>query len=187
MHIITLAGAHVGDVGKKVGFDMSDGWGAVLGAVTAGVFAIVAGILAYKAGRRQVKDQAAADHRAWRRQNRFDAYQKLLVTADAFGDEMDRWRIPTTRSTPDLGKALNAMASAEAAVRLAGPVSMHGPARAVFVAAGAVYARCRRPGQVLPQVLPVPPREWATLSQAFLDAQKTFVEAAAALLDDAEV
>ncbi|MEU9503178.1 hypothetical protein [Streptomyces sp. NPDC048196] len=187
MNIITLAAGHVGDVGKKVGFDMSDGWGAVIAAVATGVFGLVVGILAYKAGRRQVKDQAAADHRAWRLQNRFDAYRGLLVTADAFGEEMDRWRIPTTRNTADLGRALNALASAEVAVRLAGPVEMHGPARAVFAAAGAVYTRCRRPGQVLPQVLPVSPREWANLSQAFLDAQKAFVAEAAKLLDNGEV
>ncbi|MFI0156181.1 hypothetical protein [Streptomyces lydicus] len=184
MNLIALA---TGDVGKKVGFDMSDGWGAVIAAVVAVLGTITAGLLAYWAGRRQVKDQAAADHRAWRRQNRFDAYQNLLVTADAFGEEMDRWRLPTTRNTADLGRALNAVASAEVAVRLAGPEEMHGPARAVFAAAGAVYARCRRPGQVLPQVLPVPPQVWANLSQAFLDAQKQFVVDAARLLDDGEV
>lgn len=190
MHIITMAGAHVGDVGKKVGFDMSEGWGMVIASIATGVFVIGAAVLAYLAGRRQVKDQALADHRAWRRQNRFDAYQKLLVASDAFGEEMDRWLKLSTRDIAALGRAMNVVSSAEAGVRLAGPESMHGPAKAVFVAAGEVYARCRRPaGQMVSQIvpgIPIPPRVWVDLSRKLLDAQKAFVEAAAGVVSDGE-
>ncbi|MFG2097269.1 hypothetical protein [Streptomyces sp. NPDC048612] len=183
MNIITLAAAHVGDVGKKVGFDMSDGWGAVIAAVATGVFGLVVGILAYKAGRRQVKDQAAADHRAWRRQNRFDAYRRLIASVDAFEEEMDRWIRVTTRDRQALGKALEVVAAAEAGVRLAGPESMRGPAKTVFGAAGAVYRHARQP---IATMMPTPPRLWTDMSRALVDAQNAFVESAAALLDDAE-
>lgn len=179
MHIITLAAAHIGDVGKTVGFDMSDGWGTVIASVATGI----CGFLAYKAGRRQVKDQAFFEHRHWRRQNRFDAYQRLIAAVDSYEEEMDRWIRLTTRDRQALGKALETVAAAEAGVRLAGPESMRGPAKAVFSAAGAVYRHARQPVSTM---MPTPPRLWTDMSRALVDAQNAFVEAAAALLDDAE-
>lgn len=96
MHIITLAGAHIGDVGKKFGFDMSDGWGAVIASVATGVFVLVAAYWAYKAGRRQVKDQAVVEHEQWLRGQRQEAYlgflpslDRLLRHAGENGDALD--------------------------------------------------------------------------------------------------
>ncbi|BCK74065.1 hypothetical protein Srufu_080180 (plasmid) [Streptomyces libani subsp. rufus] len=181
MNFIALAAS---DVGKKVGFDMSDGWGAVIASGATGLFMLVTAVVAYKTGRRQVKDQAAADHRAWRRQNRFDAYQRLIAATDAFQEEMDRWIRVATRDRAALGRALETLAAAEAAVRLAGPVGMHAPAKVVFQAAGAVYRHCQRP---LSTMMPIPPSVWATMSKALIDAENAFVRAAAQVLDDPEL
>ena len=79
MNLLTLA---TGDVGKKVGFDMSDGWGAVIASVATGVFLLVAAFWAYKAGRRQVADQAAVEHEQWLRGQRQEAYLAFLASLD---------------------------------------------------------------------------------------------------------
>lgn len=168
------------DVGVRIGWDMSEAWGMLGAALLAGIFAIVAGVIAYRAGRRQVADQGLVEHRHWQRQNRLDAYQRVLTTSDAFTSAMDTWRLPSTRASANLVQALEAVVAAEAGIRLVGPNTMHGPAKAVVQAAGKVYQRTRG---TFVGVLPVPPGQWAQFSQDVIGATNAFVAAAAAVLD----
>ncbi|MFF0736927.1 hypothetical protein ACFYVK_35600 [Streptomyces chartreusis] len=177
---LTIAVEKSRDVGDRIGWDMSEGWGMLGAAVLAGIFAIVAGVIAYRAGRRQVADQGLIEHRHWQRQNRLDAYQRVLTAADGFTAAMDLWRIPTSRPSANLAGALETLAAAEAGVRLVGPAEMHAPAKAVVSAAGAVYQRTR---QLRPIPLPIPPAQWARLSQDVITATNQFVTKAATVLD----
>lgn len=72
---------------------MSDAWGMVVAAAVSGVLAIVAGVLAYKSGRRQVKDQAVVEHEQWLRDQRQEAYLGFLQSLDRMlghaGDDGD--------------------------------------------------------------------------------------------------
>ncbi|GAA1065181.1 hypothetical protein [Streptomyces asiaticus] len=181
MNVIAAAGAKTGDVGRKVGFDMSEGWGMVFAALLAAIAALLAGWLAYRAGRRQVADQGLIEHRHWRRQNRFDAYQKLMTATDEFAQAMDRWRLPSTRSSAGLDEAMNNLDTAVAWVRLAGPDTMHDQAKHVFTAAGRGYQHLRRP---ISNMTPIPPALWTEMVQRVIDAQNTFVREAAKVLDD---
>lgn len=178
---LTTAAEKSRDVGDRIGWDMSEGWGMLGAAILAGIFAIVAGVIAYRAGRRQVADQGFIEHRHWRRQNRLEAYQRVLTASDAFTAAMDVWRIPTTRSSANLAGALETLAAAEAGVRLVGPTAIHTPAKAVTTAAGDVYRRTRR---ITGAILPIPPAQWLQLSQALIAATNQFVNEAATVLDN---
>lgn len=61
---------------------MSDAWGAVVAAAVSGVLAIVVGVLAYTAGRRQVADQAVVEHEQWLRGQRQETYLGFLRSLD---------------------------------------------------------------------------------------------------------
>lgn len=172
----------VNDVGRHVGWDMSDGWGAVIASVVAVLGTVLAGWLAYRAGRRQVKDQATEEHRAWRRQNRFDAYRNLMTMVDEFSAAADAWRLPTTRATAGVPRAMERVASAVAGVRLAGPDAMHAEANALMLAAGQLYQLIR--GRGYSTLLPVAPRAWIAAVQQLQTAQDHFVKEAAKMLDD---
>ncbi|MCX4993421.1 hypothetical protein [Streptomyces sp. NBC_00568] len=177
---LTVAAQTSRDVGDRIGWDMSEGWGMLGAAILAGIFAIVAGVIAYRAGRRQVADQGLIEHRHWQRQNRLEAYQRILTSSDAFTTAMDAWRIPTTRASANLGGALETLAAAEAGVRLVGPAEMHTPAKAVVNAAGDVYRRTRT---ITGALLFIPPAQWVQLSQALISATNQFVTQAATVLD----
>lgn len=176
----------VKDVGKHVGWDMSDGWGAVIAALVAIIGSIVVGWMGYRAGRRQVSDQATAEHRAWRRQNRHEAYKHLLAMADEFGRVMDQWRFTTTRSPAAMLAAVDRLAAGLAGVRLAGPESMHTHGKEIIDAAGQVYAYTRRV-QPLSLVMPIAPAQWVAMAQKLIQAEDAFVVAAAKVLDDPEL
>lgn len=179
MSLIALA---AGEVNKKnPGYDVTEGWGMIAAAGLTVVGMLIAAWVAYRTGRRQVADQGLIEHRHWRRQNRLEAYKQVMVAVDAFTEEMDRWRIPSTRSTPDLGRALERLAAAQAGVQLAGPGSMHPHTDQVAQAVMAVYRYCRRPTI---RVLPIPPQVWVRLSQDIIGAQNSFVIEAAKVLDD---
>jgi hypothetical protein len=62
---------------------------AVIGLVTGGGSALLSGVLAYKAGRRQVQDQGLSAHRQWLCQQRQEAYVAYLGACDAFIDALD--------------------------------------------------------------------------------------------------
>lgn len=62
---------------------------AVIGLVTGGGSALLSGVLAYKAGRRQVQDQGLSAHRQWLCQQRQEAYVAYLSACDAFIDAVD--------------------------------------------------------------------------------------------------
>ncbi|MGW8722861.1 hypothetical protein ACWGNR_26635 [Streptomyces althioticus] len=168
------------DVGDRIGWDMSEGWGMIGAACLAGIFAIVAGVIAYLAGRRQVADQGLMEHKHWQRQNRLEAYQRVLTTADALTRALDLWRIPSTRSSANVPQALDELIAAEAGVRLVGPKSVHDKAIAVNQVAGAIYQHIQRPTSTM---VPVVPAVWNQLTQDLVKAANEFVEAAAAVLE----
>lgn len=173
----------VRDVGEHVGWEMSDGWGAVIAAVVTGLVAIIVGWMAYRAGRRQVADQAVMEHRAWRRQNRREAYAHLHAMSKVFGTVMDQWRYPTTRSPAAMQDAVDRLWAAAAGVRMAGPESMYAHAKAVVDASAAVYTYTRRV-VTLSLVMPIAPAVWISMSQQIVAAEDAFVVEAAKVLDD---
>lgn len=62
---------------------------AVIGLVAGGGSALLSGVLAYKAGRRQVKDQGLVAHRQWLCQQRQEAYVAYLDACNAFVGALD--------------------------------------------------------------------------------------------------
>lgn len=75
-------------------FDSMDGGIATVGAAAIGLVAgggsaLLSGVLAYKAGRRQVQDQGKFAHRRWLCQQRQEAYVGYLGACDAFIDAVD--------------------------------------------------------------------------------------------------
>ncbi|GGU02648.1 hypothetical protein GCM10010256_73320 [Streptomyces coeruleorubidus] len=61
---------------------MTDGWGTVTASVVTIIGTIVVGVLAYRAGRAQVSDQARVEHGQWLRGQRQDAYVTFLTAWD---------------------------------------------------------------------------------------------------------
>ncbi|TDC74790.1 hypothetical protein [Streptomyces hainanensis] len=79
-------------------------WAAAIGLVTGGGSALLSGILAYKAGRRQIRDQGLSAHRQWLCQQRQEAYVAFLECCDAFVDALDACvlALGTAEATHDL-------------------------------------------------------------------------------------
>ncbi|MFJ9671298.1 hypothetical protein ACIRP5_10990 [Streptomyces sp. NPDC101221] len=158
---------------------MSEAWGMIAAAILAGAFTLTAGVIAYRAGRRQVADQGLIEHRHWQRQNRLDAYQRVLTTSDRFARAMDLWGRIETRESANLAQALEEVVAAEAGVRLVGPDSMYTPLKAVTNAAGNAL---RRTGGVRRGTVTLTTAQWAQLTQDLIAATNRFVTAAAAVL-----
>jgi hypothetical protein len=79
-------------------------WAAVIGLVTGGGSALLTGVLAYKAGRRQVSDQGLSTHRLWLCQQRQEVYVGYLGACDAFIEALDNCflALGTAEATNDL-------------------------------------------------------------------------------------
>ncbi|MFE7155331.1 hypothetical protein [Streptomyces sp. NPDC057636] len=97
MTLLTAAGAGVGtrafwgSTGPSGSMDdgIATVGAAVIGLVAGGGSALLSGLLAYKAGRRQVHDQGLATHQQWLLQQRQEGYVSLLSACDAFVDGLD--------------------------------------------------------------------------------------------------
>lgn len=178
---MVLAAEKTGDVGRRVGFDMSEGWGMLLAAWVAALAAVFSAVVTYRAARRQVRDQAEADHRAWRRQNRFEAYQRFINMCEGAQEALEKRRTAPGDGDGGVLRALEQMLSAETAIRLAGPASMADQAREVTKAVHDARTYVLRP-KVMP--LSLPTREWLELVRGIVAAEQRFVEAAAKVLDD---
>ncbi|MEU1849758.1 hypothetical protein ABZ499_10900 [Streptomyces sp. NPDC019990] len=61
----------------------------MIGLVAGGGSALLSGVLAYKAGRRQVQDQGLVAHNQWLCQQRQEAYVAYLAACDAFLEALD--------------------------------------------------------------------------------------------------
>lgn len=180
MHIIRLASEKPQDVGRRVGFDMSEGWGMILAAAFSGLFVLLAAVIAYRAGRRQVADQGQIEHQHWVRQNRFDAYQKFIAASDAVDDTLEeRRRQPGIGNAP-LTRALEGLLGAKARVQLVGPDAMVRSATTVATAAAALQQRMGRP---VAQILPLNSQEWRELTEALATAEVQFINNARTTLD----
>ncbi|MFJ3088998.1 hypothetical protein [Streptomyces sp. NPDC086838] len=167
---------------KSDGFNFSEAWGVTIASGVTVLGMILAAWIAYRAGRRQVADQGLIEHRHWRRQNRLEAYKQFMVATDGFTEAIDRWR--TSRSTTNIGRALETLAAAEAGIRLSGPQSLHPHADKVTKAAGVFYQALRGPVGMPGYVAP---RRWTQLSRDVIDAQNAFVVEAAKVLDDPDL
>lgn len=84
---------------------MNEAWAAVVAAIAAGVFGIIAGIYV---GRRQTTDQAAVEHGQWLRDQRQETYLKFVQTwEDAvaefsqFEDPSESWFWPPPGGDPE--------------------------------------------------------------------------------------
>lgn len=121
---------------------MSEAWGAVVAAAVSGVLAIVVGVLAYKAGRRQVADQEMVAHRAWRRQHRLDAYQQAVAAADAVLMALYRWAMGRDADGESTQDATERLGKAYAAVGVMGPEAMRDLAGQVYIDACAISQLC---------------------------------------------
>ncbi|MEU3260981.1 hypothetical protein ABZ694_24865 [Streptomyces albidoflavus] len=66
---------------------MTEAWGVVIAALVAGVVAVAGSFIGLYVGRRQVQDQASAEHEQWLRNQQKEAYSKYLAAWDkAFAD-----------------------------------------------------------------------------------------------------
>ncbi|WP_413802322.1 hypothetical protein [Streptomyces iranensis] len=180
MNVIAAAGG-TGDVGRKFGFDMSEGWGMILAAAFTGLFVLLAAVIAYKAGRRQVADQARVEHRSWRRQHRLDAYQQLIRAADEFSDSMEQWKKSRAPDRNAIGQAVDKMVLAEVAVRLVGPEHIHAPARDVVREATELDQYANRP---ISTMVPIPLHLLEERVQKLNEPLRRFITEAAEVLDD---
>jgi len=169
------------DIGKTTGIDMSEGWGMVIAAVFTGLFVFAAGLIAYRAGRRQVADQAAAEHRAWRRQNRLEAYQRFITVIEEAHQALEKRLSDPESGNEEVLRALERMLSAETAIRLAGPAAMAGQARDVTKAVHEARGYVFRPRSAW---TPAVGLEWTAWVGKIVAAEERFVEAAAKVLDD---
>ena len=61
---------------------MTEAWGVVIAALVAGVIAIAGSFIGLYVGRRQVQDQASAEHDQWLRNQQREAYSKYLAEWD---------------------------------------------------------------------------------------------------------
>ncbi|CAM5401151.1 MULTISPECIES: hypothetical protein [Streptomyces] len=180
MNLIAAAVSKPGDVGRKVGFDMSEGWGMIFAAAFTGLFVLLAAVIAYRTGRRQVADQGRVEHQHWVRQNRFDAYQKFIAASDAVDDALEeRRRHPGIGNAP-LTRTLEGLMGAKARVQLVGPDAMVRSAMTVVTAAAALQQRMGRP---VTQILPLNGQEWRELTEALVAAEGQFINDARATLD----
>ncbi|MFI9781788.1 hypothetical protein ACIHCV_45700 [Streptomyces sp. NPDC051956] len=159
---------------------MSDGTAAI---VAAGIGAAVsipgvigAAVIAYRAGRRQVADQGVVDHRHWRRQIRFEAYEKFLAATDAGMQVLDD-RVHGRAGNPAVLAALEQLLSAQARVRVAGPDAMWQQAQQAF---HGVRLQLQGPRGLVP----VPGQVWIGMVQSVTGPQDQFVVVAAKVLDD---
>ncbi|MGW6404142.1 hypothetical protein [Streptomyces sp. NPDC055134] len=162
---------------------MSDGTAAIIAAAIGAAVgipgAIGAGVIAYRAGRRQVADQGVVDHRHWRRQNRFDAYERFLAVTDEALQVMDD-RVHGRAGNAVVVAALEKLLAAQARVRLAGPDAMWQQAKDVTEA----FHGVRRLLQGPRGWMPIPGQAWAGMVQSVTGPQSQFVVAAAKVLDD---
>ncbi|HEX5568969.1 MAG TPA: hypothetical protein VFY14_18945 [Streptomyces sp.] len=139
--------------------DISEGWGIVIGAVCTGVFVLAAGVVAYRAGRRQVADQADAERRAWLRQRREEAYTAMLAAGDEVQDalsgvlairDLDDYETNLAQRVEawrPVNAALKAMLRAGRRVSIVGPSErMPELARELYEAVHAVADTQRAPG-----------------------------------------
>lgn len=62
---------------------------AVIGLVAGSGSALLSGVIAYRAGRRQVQDQGLVEHRHWLRGQRQEAYMTYLSACDAMLNAVD--------------------------------------------------------------------------------------------------
>lgn len=152
---------------------------AAIGAAVGIPGAIGAGVIAYRAGRRQVADQGVVDHGHWRRQIRFEAYEKFLAATDAGLQVLDD-RIHGRAGNAAVLAALEQLISAQARVRVAGPDAMWHQAQQVTQAFHAVRQRL----QGARGWMPVGGGAWVAMVQPVMVAQDLFVVAAAKVLDD---
>ncbi|GAA1920853.1 hypothetical protein GCM10009837_52560 [Streptomyces durmitorensis] len=77
---------------------------AAIGLVAGGGSALLSGVFAYKAGRKQVEDQGLATHRQWLLQQRQEAFVAYLGACDAFIDGLDACNLAlgTAEATGDV-------------------------------------------------------------------------------------
>lgn len=61
---------------------MTEGWGMIVAAAVTVIGMVTAGVIAFRAGRRQVTDQAAVEHGQWLRGQRQQAYAEFLTAWD---------------------------------------------------------------------------------------------------------
>ncbi|MGI3224988.1 hypothetical protein ACRJ4B_14785 [Streptomyces sp. GTA36] len=62
---------------------MTEGWGAVVAALIAGIVAVAGSFIGVYVGRRQVQDEAQIEHGQWLRDQRQEAYAAFLAQWDA--------------------------------------------------------------------------------------------------------
>ena len=67
---------------------MSEGTGAVVASIAAGVLAIIGTLMGIYVGRRQATDQAQVEHGQWLRGQRLEAYSSLFTAWDTAIDEL---------------------------------------------------------------------------------------------------
>ncbi|MBM9504536.1 hypothetical protein [Actinacidiphila acididurans] len=108
---------------------MSQNAATVWAAAAGGIAAIIAGVIAYAAGRRTVRDQEDAQRRHWLLEQRQDAYAKFVVSMNAFQaaieEAQDNWGAPDGHQRMELlGTPSLEMDYALARVRMLGPESM---------------------------------------------------------------
>ncbi|MFD0068173.1 hypothetical protein [Streptomyces sp. NPDC056690] len=160
---------------------MGDGTAAITAAAIGAAVGIPgatgAGVIAYRAGRRQVADQGVVDHRHWRRQNRFDAYERFLAVTDEALQVMDD-RVHGRPGNAVVVGALEKLLAAQVRVRLAGPDAMWQQARDVTEAFHGRKLQGPRGW------MPIPGQAWAGMVQSVTGPQSQFVLAAAKVLDD---
>lgn len=170
---MTLIAAGAPVVAQPAGLSVAQG--AIIAAAISGSIALVGVILAYRAGRRQVAEQELVAHRAWRRQNRLEAYRDLLVAVDRLhGTLAPYWQRPVTveDAWPDAVR----LQVAHAAIELAGPPELKEPAETLLDAAVGAFAEV----VARKEKAEVAPAHWDALDKA----KSAFVARAAAVLDD---
>lgn len=152
---------------------------AAIGAAVGIPGAIGAGVIAYRAGRRQVADQGVVDHRHWRRQIRFEAYERFLAATDAGMQVLDDRGHGRAGNAAVLA-ALEQLLSAQARVRVAGPDAMWQQAQQVTQAFHGVRRQLQGPRGWMP----VSEQAWLGMVASVTGPQDQFVMAAAKVLDD---
>lgn len=160
---------------------MNTEWATLAAACIAAAAAIAGAITQYKGVRRQVEDQAAAEHRHWKRQNRFTAYQDFIFSIGAALEALDQRRTNPMAGNRALLTALEAMLRGQAAIGLTGPEQVLTEAKSATVTVGRIR---RQVAGGVRSALPIPPQDMVAMVNDAMQAHERFRMAATTALND---